>query len=100
MAENLPNQSIYQTFLACEDSRRLAVLGRESAARGFNSKTVDDELVARSRRSIATSRGELNVGRKIDRKLIEFKHLKQANAHIANARLCIQRQERLIGELG
>jgi hypothetical protein len=81
---------------ACQDMGTLNCQAKQHADRLI---AVDQELLLRSRRSLAESYGRLGAGAPAGQRQLELTHLRQADRHLQEARARIDRQRRLIAEL-
>jgi hypothetical protein len=82
-----------------QDSEESTVAGQRASARAVLSRSADEALTTRSREAISHSRDRLAGRPRSHAREKQFAELKQADAHIAQARLHIDRQRDLIQQL-
>ena len=105
MADHDHDQLIALTNLAVADSKHMVAFREQAVDRAAELTTLDQHLLSRSRTALARSRVHLDeraparVPLSAMHERLELAHLKQANSHIADARLRIRRQRHLIAEL-
>ena len=105
MADHTHDQLIALTRLAVAESKLMLAFREEAGDRAAELTSLDQHLMSRSRAALARSRTHLDepsparVPLSATHERQELAHLRQANSHIADARLRIRRQRHLVAEL-
>jgi hypothetical protein len=95
-----PTESLLgEAGVALAEVRACWLFRQRAVSNADETAIVDIDLLARSRHALARSRARLGTAfpyRHIEQ---EFADLKEANRHIAHARMCIRRQQRKVDDL-